>query len=191
MATTKLTGERIEELKAKATTHFWPHARQAGDMSEETGVNIVTSDKGVWVEDAQGKQWFDMLSGMWLHNIGHGRQEIADAVHAQLSQISFSANLTASPVTIDLAAKVASLAPDKEARVYFVSGGSEAVETAIKMAKNYQKKSWRAQPVEGHKQEGLVSRVDTNVHEPRRQRRTGTTQLRPTDARKHSRGTAQ
>ena len=139
MATTKLTGERIEELKAKATTHFWPHARQAGDMSEETGVNIVTSDKGVWVEDAQGKQWFDMLSGMWLHNIGHGRQEIADAVHAQLSQISFSANLTASPVTIDLAAKVASLAPDKEARVYFVSGGSEAVETAIKMAKNYQK----------------------------------------------------
>jgi adenosylmethionine-8-amino-7-oxononanoate aminotransferase len=139
MTTTNLTGERIEELKAKATTHFWPHMNQAGDMSDETGLNIVTSAKGVWVEDASGKRWLDMVSGMWLKNIGHGRTEIADAVHAQMLDVSFTAHNTVAPSTIELAARVGSLAPDKEARVFFVSGGSEAVETAIKMAKQYQR----------------------------------------------------
>ena len=139
MATNLLSGEEIEELKELATAHFWPHARTAGDMSDETGVKVVTSAEGVWVQDGQGKRWFDVISGMWLKNIGHGRKEIAEAVYQQMTDISYSPGGTVSPVTIKLAAKVASLAPDKESRVYFVSGGSEAVETALKMAKNYQK----------------------------------------------------
>jgi adenosylmethionine-8-amino-7-oxononanoate aminotransferase len=139
MVAKKLTGEEIEELKQLASNHFWPHARQAGDMSDETGVKLVTKAKGVWVEDADGKQWFDTIASMWLKNIGHGRKEIAEAVYEQMADISYSPGGTVSPATVKLAAKVASLAPDKESRVYFVSGGSEAVETAMKMAKNYQK----------------------------------------------------
>ncbi|MCH7786001.1 MAG: aspartate aminotransferase family protein, partial [Chloroflexi bacterium] len=61
------------------------------------------------------------------------------AVYAQMNDISYSPGGTVSPVTVRLAAKIASHAPDKESRVYFVSGGSEAVETALKMAKNYHK----------------------------------------------------
>ena len=139
MVANRLSGEEIEELEALASAHFWPHARPAGDMSEETGIKLVTSAKGVWVEDANGKRWFDTLSGMWLKNIGHGRKEIADAVYEQMQDISYSPGGTVSPVTVRLAAKVASLSPDKDSRVYFVSGGSEAVETALKMAKNYHK----------------------------------------------------
>ena len=139
MTTKTLSGEVIEDLKQMASAHFWPHARLAGDMSEETGVKLASAAQGVWVDDAEGRRWFDTLSSMWLVNIGHGREEIAQAVYEQMKDISYSPGGTVSPATVNLSAKVASLAPDKDSRVYFVSGGSEAVETAIKMAKNYHK----------------------------------------------------
>ena len=139
MTTNRLSGEAIEDLKQMASTHFWPHARLAGDMSEDTGVKLASAASGVWVDDAEGRRWFDTLSSMWLVNIGHGREEVAEAVYEQMKDISYSPGGTVSPATVKLSAKVASLAPDKESRVYFVSGGSEAVETAIKMAKNYHK----------------------------------------------------
>ena len=139
MTTNRLSGEAIEDLKQMASAHFWPHARLAGDMSEDTGVKLASAASGVWVDDAEGRRWFDTLSSMWLVNIGHGREEVADAVYEQMKDISYSPGGTVSPATVKLSAKVASLAPDKESRVYFVSGGSEAVETAIKMAKNYHK----------------------------------------------------
>jgi adenosylmethionine-8-amino-7-oxononanoate aminotransferase len=127
----------LAALRADGEAHFWPHARKAGDLSNETGVKIVTHGQGVWVEDAEGNWWFDTLSGMWLKNVGHGRQEIADAVHRQMREISYSPDGTVSPAAIRLAARVAALAPDKGSRVFFVSGGSEGVETALKMAKKY------------------------------------------------------
>ena len=139
MTTNRLSGEAIEDLKQMASAHFWPHARLAGDMSEDTGVKLASAASGVWVDDAEGRRWFDTLSSMWLVNIGHGREEVAEAVYEQMKDISYSPGGTVSPATVKLSAKVASLAPDKESRVYFVSGGSEAVETAIKMAKNYHK----------------------------------------------------
>ena len=139
VAADRLTGEAIEELKTQASTHFWPHSRMAGDMTDETGVKLVTSAEGVWVEDVEGRRWLDVMAGMWLKNIGHGRREIADAVYEQMQDVSYTPGGTVSPATVKLAAKVASLAPDKESRVYFVSGGSEAVESALKMAKQYHK----------------------------------------------------
>ena len=135
----KLTGEEIEELKQLGETHFWPHSRPIGDMSEETGIRLISRAEGVWVEDGQGSRWVDTMAGMWLKNIGHGRKEIADAVYQQMQEVSFAPGGTVSPATVRLAAKVASLAPDKESRVYFTSGGAEAVETALKMAKAFHK----------------------------------------------------
>ena len=134
---TMLTGEQLEEVKQQASEHFWPHARQAGNVSDDTGLKIVTDAQGVWVNDAAGEPWFDLISGMFLKNIGHGRKEIADAVYEQMQGISYSPGGTVTPATAQLAARVAGLAPDKNSRLYFVSGGSEAVETALKMAKQY------------------------------------------------------
>ena len=133
-----LTGERIEELKQQAADHFWPHNNPAGNMDDD-GIKLVQSGKGVWVEDVDGEQWFDTMAGMWLKNIGHGRKEVADAVYNQMLDISYTPGGTVSPATAELSGRIASLAPDKDARTYFVSGGSEAVETAIKMAKQYHK----------------------------------------------------
>ena len=121
----------------QAQDYFWPHARRAGIVSKETGLQIVTGAHGVWVEDADGEQWFDTMSGLWLVNIGHGRKEIADAVYQQMQAISYTPHDTVSPVTARLSAKLAELSSDKRSRTYFTSGGSEAVETALKIAKHY------------------------------------------------------
>ena len=132
-----LTGEQIEEIKQNAADHFWPHSRPAGDLSDDLGIKLVKSAKGIWVEDIAGDKYLDLVAGMFLKAIGHGRKEIAEAVYEQMLDISFSPGATVTPATAQLSAKVASLAPDKQSRVFFVSGGSEAVETAIKMAKQY------------------------------------------------------
>jgi len=126
-----------DDAKAQAAEHFWPHSKPTGDMSRDTGVQVVTGGSGVWVEDADGERWFDTLSGLWLVNIGHGRREIADAVYEQMLKISFSPNDTVSPVTAALSARLAQLSSDPRTRTYFTSGGSEAVETALKLAKQY------------------------------------------------------
>jgi adenosylmethionine-8-amino-7-oxononanoate aminotransferase len=138
MVAKPLTGEEIEELKGLGESHFWPHSRPTGDLSDDTGIKLVTHSDGIWVEGPSGERHVDLIAGMWLKNIGHGRREIADAVYAQMQDISYSPGGTVAPSAIRLAAKVASLTPDPDSRVYFVSGGSEAVETAIKMAKKYQ-----------------------------------------------------
>ena len=129
--------EDLEQARADAAGHFWPHSQQAGNMDRETGVQLVTKGKGVWVEDAEGERWFDTLSGLWLVNIGHGRREIADAVYRQMLELSFSPNDTVSPATAALSGQLARLSQDPRARVYYTSGGSEANETALKIAKNY------------------------------------------------------
>jgi adenosylmethionine-8-amino-7-oxononanoate aminotransferase len=134
---TRANAPDFEQARADAEAHFWPHSQQAGNMDAATGVQLVTHGHGVWVEDADGARWFDTLSGLWLVNIGHGRREIADAVHQQMLSLSFSPNDTVAPVTAALSARLAKLSGDPRARSYFVSGGSEANETALKIAKNY------------------------------------------------------
>jgi adenosylmethionine-8-amino-7-oxononanoate aminotransferase len=117
--------------------HFWPHARMAGDLSSPGATKIVTRGDGVWVYDQRGRRYLDTLSGMWLSNIGHGRREIADAVHAQICELAYAPDGTVHPTTLQLAAQIAALSPDPASRVFFVSGGSEGVETAMKMAKKF------------------------------------------------------
>ena len=129
----------VEEIKTMAAAHFWPHSRQAGDMSDDTGVKLVVRGEGSYVQDAAGKQWYDLISGMWLKNAGHGRREIADAVYEQMLEISYTPGGSVSPVTARLAAKLAGLSPDPDSRIYFVSGGAEAVETALKMSRKFHK----------------------------------------------------
>ena len=132
-----LPRERAAGLRTAGEAHLWPGPYKPGDLASEHGLKLVVGGAGPWVLDAEGRTWFDSLSGMWLTNVGHGRREIADAVHAQMSRLSYAPDGTISPATIELADRVAALAPDPGSRVFFTSGGSEAVETALKMARKY------------------------------------------------------
>jgi adenosylmethionine-8-amino-7-oxononanoate aminotransferase len=99
----------------------------------------VDRGEGVYIYDREGKKYIDGSGGAAVVGIGHGVKEITEAMVQQAEKISFShGSQFTSQATIDLALKLARLSPDGLTKVYFLSGGSEAVETAVKMARQYQ-----------------------------------------------------
>ena len=130
------TGERIEELQSIAGDHLFMHAQQIEDW--RGNLQIYVKGDGAWVEDIQGNRLIDAMGGLWYKAAGYGRTEIADAMYEQLTGIETPPANSATPSQIELAGRIASLYHDKDARTFFLSGGSEAVETAVKMAKKYQ-----------------------------------------------------
>jgi adenosylmethionine-8-amino-7-oxononanoate aminotransferase len=100
---------------------------------------IIVRGDGCYLEDAHGKRYLDALAGLFSVNLGYGfGEEIGQAALEQMRELPFYTNWTyAHPRAIELAAEVASLAPGDLNRVFFVSGGSEAVESAWKLARQY------------------------------------------------------
>ncbi|WP_415041238.1 aspartate aminotransferase family protein [Gordonia sp. (in: high G+C Gram-positive bacteria)] len=118
------------------------------DMGAVTssGPFVITKGEGVTVHDADGNTYLDATAGLWFTNVGHGRTEIADAVAKQLSTIAHYSNFGdfASDTTIELAERLAAKAPVPGSKVMFTSGGSDAVETAVKLARRYWVEQGRA-----------------------------------------------
>jgi adenosylmethionine-8-amino-7-oxononanoate aminotransferase len=109
-------------------------------------VPIIVSGEGCYVYDADGKRYLDGLSALFCVNAGHGRSEYAEAAAAQIRELDFFTTWSyAHPRAIELAARVAALAPGDLNRVFFTSGGSEAVESAIKLARSYHRLTGHAQ----------------------------------------------
>jgi len=124
------------DLQQLARDHLWMHfTRMGGDGK----VPMIVSGDGCYLEDANGKRYLDALAGLFSVNIGYGfGEEIGQAALAQMRELPFYTNWTyAHPRAVELAAEVASLAPGDLNRVFFVSGGSEAVESAWKLARQY------------------------------------------------------
>ena len=137
MSTTQV-GMTATELQESAKDHLWLHMTNMGAYAEAELPVIVRGD-GCYLEDANGKRYLDGLSGLFCVNIGYGYgEEIGEAAAAQMRELPYYTNWTsAHPRAIELAAEVASLAPGDLNRVFFVSGGSEAVEAAWKLARQY------------------------------------------------------
>lgn len=110
------------------------------------GTHVIVSGRGVFLQDAQGRQLLDGLAGLWCVNVGYGRAEINDAVAAQMRQLAYYPsffNSTTEPA-IRLAARLASLAPPRVQHTIFCNSGSEANESALKIIRGYWK--LRGQP---------------------------------------------
>jgi adenosylmethionine-8-amino-7-oxononanoate aminotransferase len=123
------------ELKRLARKHLWPCF---SPLSETDSYPIITRGEGCHVYDDEGRRFIDGLAGLFLTNVGHGRKEIADAAYEQARKLHFFPLWTfGHPSAIRLAAKLASLAPGDLNRVFFGSGGGDAVETAWKIIKQY------------------------------------------------------
>jgi adenosylmethionine-8-amino-7-oxononanoate aminotransferase len=126
------------DLQKAARDHLWLHfTRMSGYQDSE--IPIIVRGDGCYLEDANGKRYLDALAGLFAVNIGYGfGDEIGEAAAAQLRELPFYTNWSyAHPRAIELAAEVASVAPGDLNRVFFVSGGSEAVESAWKLARQY------------------------------------------------------
>ena len=125
------------DLQEMARRHLWMHFTRMGAYAEHE-LPIITRGEGCYVYDEHGKRYLDGLSALFCVNAGHGRTEIGEAAAEQVKDLGFYTNWSyAHPRAIELAARVASLAPGDLNRVFFTSGGSEAVESALKLARNY------------------------------------------------------
>src|ERR1017187_6143654 len=125
------------KLSEQARRHLWMHFTRIGN-DVHAPVPIIVSGEGCYVYDADGKRYLDGLSALYCVNAGHGRAELADAAAAQMRELDFFTTWSyAHPRAIELATRIASLAPGGLNRVFFTSGGSEAVESALKLARQY------------------------------------------------------
>jgi adenosylmethionine-8-amino-7-oxononanoate aminotransferase len=124
-----------DELRRMANEHLWLHFT---NMAAQKPPIIVRGD-GCYLEDVDGKRYLDALAGLFSVNLGYGfGEEIGQAALEQMRELPFYTNWTyAHPRAIELATEVASLAPGDLNRVFFCSGGSEAVESAWKLARQY------------------------------------------------------
>jgi adenosylmethionine-8-amino-7-oxononanoate aminotransferase len=139
----------VEELERAARHHLWLHFSRMGAY-RESEVPVIVRGDGCYLEDLHGKRYLDALAGLFSVNIGYGfGEEIGAAAAAQMRELPFYTNWTyAHPRAIELAAEVASLAPGDLNRVFFVSGGGDAVESAWKLARQYHavrgERRWKA-----------------------------------------------
>jgi adenosylmethionine-8-amino-7-oxononanoate aminotransferase len=125
------------DLQEQAKRHLWMHFTRMGSYANAEVPVIVRGD-GCYVYDEHGKRYLDGLSALYCVNIGHGRAELGQAAAEQAKELGFYTNWSyAHPRSIELAARIAGLAPAGLNRVFFTSGGSEAVESAWKLAKAY------------------------------------------------------
>jgi adenosylmethionine-8-amino-7-oxononanoate aminotransferase len=145
-ATTRLTPA---ELQQAVRDHLWLHFTRMGGYGK-SDVPIIVRGEGCYLEDVNGKRYLDALAGLFAVQIGYSYgEEIGEAAAAQMRELPFYTNWSyAHPRAIELAAEVASLAPGDLNRVFFVSGGSEAVESAWKLARQFHQargeRRWKA-----------------------------------------------
>jgi adenosylmethionine-8-amino-7-oxononanoate aminotransferase len=127
------------DLSDKAREHLWMHFTKISSYANAPVPTIVRGD-GARIYDVHGKQYLDGLAGLFVVQAGHGRRELAEAAFKQANELAFFPLWSyAHPQAIELADRLADLAPGDLNKVFFTTGGGEAVETAWKLAKQYWK----------------------------------------------------
>jgi putrescine---pyruvate transaminase len=117
---------------------FW---HSFADMAavESGGELVIDHGEGAHVWDEDGRRYLDATAALWYCNVGYGREEIADAAHRQMVRLSAYSTFgdQSNRPAIELAERVAGLAPVPDSKVFLTSGGSDSIDTATKMARRY------------------------------------------------------
>src|SRR5215211_5481110 len=133
--TAKLEAGRLQE---EAQRHLWMHFTRMGSFGPEHEVPIIVRGEGCYVWYDHGNRYLDGLSALFCVNSGHGRTELGEAMAAQVGELDFITVWSyAHPRAIELATRISTLTPGDLNRVFFTNSGSEAVESAIKLARSY------------------------------------------------------
>jgi len=132
-----VTLDEHSRLQEAARRHLWLHFTRMSTYSDHD-VPLIVRGEGAYVYDSKGKKYLDGLAGLFVSMVGHGRTEIADAAAKQAKELAYFPLWSyAHPRAIELAERIASLTPGDLNRVFFTTGGSEAVESAWKLARQY------------------------------------------------------
>ncbi|PWW31378.1 putrescine aminotransferase [Cytobacillus oceanisediminis] len=133
------TAALYQELAELDKNHFLHPTSPIQQQQEQGPAFIFKKGEGVYLEDVRGNRVIDGMSSLWNVNVGHGRTELGQAAMEQMSQLAFSscfATFSNEPA-IRLAAKIAEITPGDLSATFFTSGGSEANDTAYKLARHY------------------------------------------------------
>jgi hypothetical protein len=137
---TPSTGSSTAEeqaLQDSARRHLWMHFTRMSTYTDHD-IPIIARGEGPYVWDSHGKRYLDGLSGLFVVQAGHGRHEMADAAGKQAAELGYFPLWSyAHPSAVQLAERLASYAPGDINRVFFTTGGGEAVESAWKLARQY------------------------------------------------------
>ncbi len=143
MSSQPMDDEVYAGLQRSARDHLWMHFTRMSSY-DHADVPVIVKGEGPYIYDAKGRKYLDALGGLFVNQLGHGRTDLAEAAMKQASELAYFPLWSyAHPSAIELAEKVASYAPGDLNRVFFTTGGGEAVETAWKLAKNYFKLTGR------------------------------------------------
>lgn len=139
--TAKLTNASPETVRLKALDlahHMHPFADHQ-ELVAEGGTRVITRAEGVYLYDSEGERLLDGMGGLWCVNIGYGRKELAEVAAKQMNELPYYNTFfkTTMPSTVELAAEIATIAPNNLNRVFFANSGSEANDTNIRLARLY------------------------------------------------------
>ncbi len=126
------------EIQAKDAAHHWhPFTDTAGLAAK--GARVIARAEGCWLYDNDGRPILDGMAGLWCVNVGYGRDEIVDAVAAQLRELAFYNTFFQSthPAAAEFAEAVTAVAPEGFERVFFTNSGSESNDTVFRLARVY------------------------------------------------------
>ena len=130
----------MDPIQQKAKDHLWMHITRQSGMEEGKGVPVIVRGEGHHIYDDKGNKYFDGLSGLFVVQVGHGRERLAEVAKKQAEELAFFPLWSyAHPKAVELADRLADYAPGDLNRVFFTTGGGEAVESAFKLAKQYWK----------------------------------------------------
>ena len=133
-----MVGTRVtEELRRSALEYLWMHNRDWVQMAEEGEPLVIVGGSGIRVTDSDGKSWIDVSGGYASVSVGYGRTEIAEAARDQMLRLPYFPQGTTTPPLVRLVEKLAEITPGNLERTWPVTGGSEANETAVKIARAY------------------------------------------------------
>ncbi len=130
----------LDPIQQKAKDHLWMHFTRQSGMESGNGVPVIVRGEGHHIFDDKGKRYIDGLSGLFVVQLGHGRERLAEVAKKQAEELAFFPLWSyAHPKAVELADRLAEYAPGDLNRVFFTTGGGEAVESAFKLAKQYWK----------------------------------------------------
>jgi adenosylmethionine-8-amino-7-oxononanoate aminotransferase len=133
------------DIRPLAQRHLFPHFTR-GVVWHGSDVPVIVRGDGCYLYDDRGRRFLDGLAGLFCVNIGHGRTDIPAAATKQMEQLAYWTNWSAAhPASVEAAALIAELAPGDLETVFFVNSGSEAVESAVKFARQYHRSQGQPQ----------------------------------------------
>ncbi|GGP59270.1 aspartate aminotransferase family protein [Shewanella algicola] len=130
--------QKLDSLQTADKQHFIHPFTDSKDLAEK-GTRVIDRAEGVYLWDIMGDKLLDAMAGLWCVNVGYGRQSIVDAVAKQMQQLPFYNSFfqCSHPPAIELAQKIASLAPKHMNNVFFTGSGSESNDTNLRMVRRY------------------------------------------------------